>query len=84
MRRLREKLLRALSLPVPTEPGVSDDDYCERCGHPLPEDSYGWCDDCDEGEKQARWEQEACVCWAGEFSGRSVCGAPCPVHKENP
>lgn len=25
---------------------------------------------------------EDCICWATDYSGRSVCGVPCPVHAE--
>jgi len=53
---------------------------CERCGHYLTEQEYGTCVSCDEEEKQALWEQEACICWATDFSGKSICGVPCPVH----
>jgi hypothetical protein len=32
-------------------------------------------------EKDER-ERDACVCSWNEFSGRSVCGLPCPVHSK--
>jgi hypothetical protein len=47
------------------------------------------CADCQAAEEQAaaekkyQWEQENCICSWNEFSGRSVCGLPCPVHKAN-
>lgn len=63
---------------------MTDSDHCERCGHLLPEEGYGWCGPCDRAEKQARWEQNACICWATDMAGRSVCGLRCPVHtREN-
>jgi hypothetical protein len=57
-----------------------DQDRCERCDHLLGEDCYGLCPECNAQEKRERWEQDACVCWYADLSGRSVCGVPCPVH----
>lgn len=42
------------------------------------------CQAAEEVERQAKqyeWEQENCVCSWNDFSGRSVCGIPCPVHQ---
>ena len=55
----------------------------------LREERGRMCADCqdqeaqDEAMKRYEWEQENCVCSWNEFSGRSVCGLPCPVHKTN-
>jgi len=54
---------------------------CELCGHLLPEGAYGWCMPCDKADKRAMREQFGCICWGTGFSGMSVCGDPCPVHR---
>ena len=42
------------------------------------------CQDCDVAEQQEKQqaEMDACVCMWNDFSGRSVCGLPCPTHNE--
>lgn len=41
------------------------------------------CADCQQTEAEERYqeEQDSCICSWNEFSGYSVCGLPCPVHK---
>lgn len=44
------------------------------------------CADCQAAEAQEKAEQEyqkmqECICLHTDFSGRSVCGVQCPVHK---
>ena len=51
----------------------------------LREERGRICQDCDHAEKFEEMERdqekmESCICWATDFSGRSVCGVPCPVH----
>jgi hypothetical protein len=48
----------------------------------LREERGRICEACqyEEGREKAEAEMEACICSWNEFSGRSVCGHPCPVH----
>jgi len=67
------------------EPAQAEVEFCERCGDPMPEGCIGECSVCRE---QAPPERDPvasggmCICWPGDFNGRSVCGVPCPVHQE--
>ena len=53
---------------------------CERCGDPMTEDAIGECAECRGGEAEQHPDQDECICWPTDFSGRSVCGVPCPEH----
>jgi hypothetical protein len=51
----------------------------------LREERGRICADCQAAEAQEQAERDyermqECICMWNEFSGRSVCGVPCPVH----
>lgn len=53
----------------------------------LREERGRICGDCQAAEAQEKAEQEyelmqECICLFTDFSGFSVCGVPCPVHKK--
>ncbi len=49
----------------------------------LREERGRICETCQaaEYEEMSEAEREACICMFTDFSGYSVCGIPCPVHK---
>lgn len=50
---------------------------CEVCGERLPPDRWGRCyDHANEGSHPF----QDCTCIHNDLSGRSTCGAPCPIH----
>lgn len=50
----------------------------------LREERGRICQACQYEEEAAKMDAEMqsdpCICWGTDFSGRSVCGVPCPVH----
>jgi len=49
----------------------------------LREERGRICEECQVVDERDKFEAQmaACICSWNEFSGRSVCGFPCPVHK---
>ncbi|HET99715.1 MAG TPA: hypothetical protein ENH89_04980 [Aurantimonas coralicida] len=40
-------------------------EFCEMCGHPMPEGCIGRCADCPSLDEQRRWEWEDFYAWGG-------------------
>ena len=49
---------------------------------PLRDERGRQCQPCvaAEAEQKEIDQADCCICWGTDFSGRSVCGVPCPVH----
>lgn len=49
----------------------------------LREERGRICQDCQSAtyEEMTQEEMDSCICLFTDFSGFSVCGVPCPVHK---
>jgi hypothetical protein len=55
--------------------------HCEICNERLPADRWGRCfEHANDASYDHGDDMQTCICWATDFSGRSVCGFRCPMH----